>query len=199
MDIIGIFPTPVAITELPRNLTEEELNFMKVQPVRDNEGNFTSVNNYILNTPQLADLKYLIWHQVQTFFHAVYKPKNLNQIRLTQSWLNFNPHKTYHHLHSHPNSLLSGVFYPEGSETDGHIVFHKNVYQQLIFNTTEYNDFTSSTYHVPAITNRLIIFPSSLAHEVKPFHSSYARVSLAFNTFVTGILGSNDELSELIL
>lgn len=199
MNIIGIFPTPIGISELPRQLTEKELSFMKVQNVRYNEGNLTSVNNYILNTQELADLKYLIWEHVQAFFNNVYKPKYLNHLRITQSWLNFNPTSMYHHLHAHPNSILSGVYYPEGSETDGEIIFHKNSYQQLLFESSENNDFNSQSYHISANTNRLIIFPSSLSHSVKPFKSPTARISLSFNTFATGVLGENIMLTELVL
>lgn len=199
MNIIGIFPTPIGVVDLPRKLTEDELNFMKVQNVRYNEGNLTSVNNYILNTIELADLRYMIWEHVQAFFDNVFKPKYLNRLRITQSWLNFNPNTMYHHLHAHPNSILSGVFYPEGSETHGEILFHKNSYQQLIFESNENNDFNSHSYHIPATTNRLIIFPSSLSHSVKPFESPTTRISLSFNTFATGVFGEGVMLTELIL
>ena len=199
MNIIGIFPTPVGIVDLPRSLTEKELNFMKVQEVRSNEGNFTSLNNYILNSTELADLKYLIWEQVQGFFNHIYQPKYLNNLRITQSWLNYNPTNMYHHLHAHPNSILSGVFYPEGSDTEGKITFHKTTYNQIQFEASISNDFNNVTYTIPAQTNRLVIFPSSLSHSVEPFNSPTARVSLAFNTFATGVFGENVMLTELIL
>ena len=43
------------------------------------------------------------------------------------------------------------------------------------------------------------MFPSSTPHEVETKKGDNTRVSLAFNTFYKGILGSNVKSTELIL
>lgn len=199
MEIIGIFPTPVGIVNLRRNLTDVELNFIQTLDVVPNQGNYTSQNNYVLNSPDLADLRYLIWEQAQIFFNSIYVPLNKNQIRITQSWINYNPEGGYHHYHAHPNSIISGVYYISGNKNEGQIIFSKEQYTQIHFESKETNDFNTNFYYMNASTNRLILFPSSLHHRVEKLISREARISLSFNTFTTGILGSSNNCTELIL
>ena len=45
----------------------------------------------------------------------------------------------------------------------------------------------------------LVIFPSSLMHNVPTVKSDQVRISLAFNTFVKGVLGKDDQLSRVNL
>ena len=56
-----LFPTPVMFNELGREFTKEELAFIdghgKEGMTNRNVGNVTSNNNYILEAPELADLK----------------------------------------------------------------------------------------------------------------------------------------------
>ena len=43
------------------------------------------------------------------------------------------------------------------------------------------------------------MFPSSTIHQVETKQGNNTRISLAFNTFYKGTLGSNGTLTELIL
>ena len=43
------------------------------------------------------------------------------------------------------------------------------------------------------------MFPSSTTHQVETKQGNNTRISLAFNTFYKGTIGSNFELTELIL
>ena len=63
----------------------------------------------------------------------------------------------------------------------------------------KYNICNSSTWWFPLKTGQLIMFPSSTPHEVETKKGDNTRVSLAFNTFYKGILGSNVKSTELIL
>jgi hypothetical protein len=42
-----------------------------------------------------------------------------------------------------------------------------------------------------------VLFPSSLLHGVNPVEEDETRISLAFNTFFTGTLGTPKDLNEL--
>ena len=48
-------------------------------------------------------------------------------------------------------------------------------------------------------TGQLVMFPSSTIHQVETKKGTNTRVSLAFNTFYKGIIGSNSNLTELII
>lgn len=200
MEIIPIFPTPLGLVNLPRELTEEELVFIKTQDTVFNQGNLTSKNNYILESNELADLKYLLYYKVQEFFYRTVRPIYKNRLRITQSWINYNGTGQYHHKHHHPNSIVSGVYYIQADEISGKILFSNNNYRQILsFETEEFNEFNTYSYHVPAKTNRLVLFPSYLTHEVEQLNVAIPRLSLAFNTFVTGMVGDDNLLTGLRL
>jgi ectoine hydroxylase-related dioxygenase (phytanoyl-CoA dioxygenase family) len=78
-------------------------------------------------------------------------------------------------------------------------MFHKSGYEVIRLEPTEWNLHNSRTWWFPVNTGDVVLFPSSLVHEVPPTTSSEKRLSLAFNTFLKGYLGENKELNELIL
>ena len=64
----------------------------------------------------------------------------------------------------------------------------------------KFNLWNSSTWFFSVKTGDLIMFPSSTTHQVETKFGDNTRISLAFNTFYTGTLGSStNNLTELIL
>ena len=120
MNILQIFPQPIGHFTLDRALTDVELEFMLGQETKPNIGNVYSANSYLLNTPELEDLKVLLLSKVKQYFNEVYKPDQSRiEIYITQSWLNFTSPSQSHHTHKHPNSFIWGVYYVHGEgETD---------------------------------------------------------------------------------
>ena len=55
--IHNLFPTPVAIYKLDRELTEKELSFIKGQETRPNTGNMTSTDNTVLRNRSMTKLR----------------------------------------------------------------------------------------------------------------------------------------------
>ena len=199
IELIPIFPTALGVVDLPRELTEQELLFFKKQETVYNQGNLTSKNNYILENPELADLKYLLYYKAQEYFHRTVAPRYNNQIRITQSWINYNGKGQFHHKHSHPNSIVSGVYYIQSDENTGKIHFYNEYYKQIRFESDHLNEYNSISYNIAAKKNRLVLFPSSLTHEVEELNSVIPRLSLAFNTFITGMVGEDNTLTGLRL
>jgi hypothetical protein len=108
-NINGIFPTPIYISKLGRELTNKELSFIDKTKldVYKNEGNTTSNDNYILNSKAFSSLKEDLDLRVQDYFDKVISPSNNITPYITQSWLNYTETNQYHHKHQHPNSLVS--------------------------------------------------------------------------------------------
>ena len=52
--IHNLFPTPIGLYELGRDLTAKELSFLKNQETRNNMGNTTSIDNTILKAKELT-------------------------------------------------------------------------------------------------------------------------------------------------
>ena len=199
MNINNIFPTPVAFFKLNRDLTEIELAFIKGQEHYKNTGNTTSKNRKILKSKELTELREFIEDSMLEYFKSIHSPKYNVSLYLTQSWANYTEKGQFHHKHSHSNSVVSGVFYPQANRTVDKIYFYKDEYNQLEFPVAEYNPYNSKSWWFEVGAGDLILFPSSLTHMVETKEDDSTRISIAFNTFVKGYIGSDESLTGLNL
>jgi uncharacterized protein (TIGR02466 family) len=199
--INAIFPTPVYISKINRELTNKELSFINKtkSDCNKNEGNITSNDNYILNHKEFKLLKQEIDLTVQDYFNKVLSNTDSIIPYITQSWLNYTETNQYHHKHEHPNSLVSGVFYINCDEKYDKIKFFNNKYKSIKLEAKEWNVWNSESWWFPVKTGDIILFPSSLTHMVETKEGTNTRISLAFNTFIKGTVGVNKNLNELIL
>lgn len=183
---------------LDRQLTKEELSFIKKQKTRPNQGNTTSKSDSVLCSPVMTPLRSWIEDCVAEYFKATTNPKNEVSLRITQSWFNYSKQNQYHHRHAHPNSFVSGVFYLS-TNPDDRIYFYRSVWQQIKFSPENWNLYNSDSWWHEANTGRLILFPSSLEHDVPPVQGENVRISLSFNTFPVGVVGDEVLLTGLKL
>jgi hypothetical protein len=116
--IHNLFPQPVGMYKLERDLTEKELDFIKGQETRPNMGNVTSTNNTVLRHKAMTKLRDFIETKVAEYFKTIHNPKHNVDLRITQSWINYTEPGQFHHKHAHPNSVcLWGVLSP-GKQRD---------------------------------------------------------------------------------
>ena len=199
--INSIFPTPIYISKLNRELTNKELSFIDKtkSDCNKNEGNITSNDNYILNNKVFKNLKEDLDLRVKDYFEKVISPTDAITPYITQSWLNYTETNQYHHKHEHPNSLVSGVFYINCNEKFDKIKFFNNKYQTIKPEIKDWNIWNSESWWFSVKTGDVILFPSSLTHMVETKQGDNTRISLAFNVFIKGTIGNNNNLTELIL
>lgn len=194
-----LFPTPVMFNNIGRSLTKKELVYIDshAKNAHRNVGNVTSDNNYILEEPQMADLKKFVTEQLNEYVKTVFKPKYPAEAFITQSWLNWTKNGEFHHKHEHPNSFLSGVLYISTDSTKDKITFYRSGYKQLKLSTDNFDVLNSDSWWFNVKTGDLVIFPSNLTHDVENVLAENVRVSLAFNSFIKGTFGDNRNLTEL--
>ena len=125
--IVGLFPSPVYITKRDSNLdsTEEkeiEDIIEEGMSAKTTNSNSSSKNSYIFDT-RLYKLKEFCKEHIETYVEKIISPKKELDFYITQSWLNITKPGESHGLHSHPNSIISGVFYVS-TEEDDKIYFH---------------------------------------------------------------------------
>ena len=199
--INGIFPTPVYISKINRELTPLEIKFVdkNKKDFYRNEGNITSNNTYILNQKPFANIKKELDLRVQDYFDKVISPASNIKPYITQSWLNYTEKNQYHHKHSHPNSLVSGVFYINCHEEHDKIKFFNDNYKTIKLEVKDWNLYNSESWWFHVKTGDIILFPSSLTHMVETKEGTNTRISLAFNVFIKGTVGNNKALTELHL
>jgi len=202
--IQNIFPTPIYTTKIDRGFTKQELNFVEQQKKHctNNQGNINTKDNYILNRKEFKNIKKFLDKHCKDYLDTIICPKNNIELYITQSWLNYTEANQYHHRHEHPNSVVSGVLYFDSDIKNDKILFvDSKGYQQIKpeIDDTKWNLWNSGTWFFPVETGNLFMFPSSTTHQVETKKGNNTRISLAFNTFYKGSVGSNPQLTELIL
>jgi hypothetical protein len=115
---IGLFPQPIIKTNIGREWTEKEKDFISYhsENTYNNMGNTTSNDRYVLNAPEAKGFSDLISEGIKEYVEKVICPKHPLEFYVTQSWLNFTKTGQYHHTHEHPNSIISGVLYIDADE-----------------------------------------------------------------------------------
>jgi len=202
--INNIFSTPIYTTKIDRKFTKQELKFVNEQKKHcmSNTGNINTKDNYVLNRKEFKNIKKFLDKHCKNYLNTIICPKNNINLYITQSWLNYTEANQYHHKHAHPNSIISGVFYFDSDIKNDKILFSSSKgYEQIkpIIDETKYNIWNSETWFFPVETGNLFMFPSSTNHQVETKQGTNTRISLAFNTFYKGTVGSNKALTELIL
>jgi len=202
--INSLFSTPIYTTKMDRGFTKQELNFVNEQKKHctKNDGNINTKDNYILNRKEFKNVKKFLDKHCKDYLDTIICPKNNLELYITQSWLNYTETNQYHHQHAHPNSVVSGVLYFDSDIKNDKILFsHPIPYKQIQpeIDETKWNLWNSKTWFFPVETGNLFMFPSSTIHQVETKQGTNTRISLAFNTFYKGSVGSDTQLTELIL
>ncbi len=201
-EIIQLFPIPVSISSIPFNY-EKELEWIKKNKFNKKncvEGetrilNRQSDDSFILDSPELENIRLWIKSEIDVFVKSVMGSDN--ELVITQSWLNKNEKGQEHHEHMHPNSIISGVWYPQIHEKLPPIKFINRHQPQMNVGVRQYNTFNSSTFMLPLKMGELLIFPSHLTHGVPSNQSDEVRISLSFNTWAKGSIGNLKSLTYL--
>ena len=193
--VVDLFSQPLYVSDIMVSVDEystivEHQNFT----IKDSNGNYHSSNNFILD--KLPKLKQEIIDKLNYYRESILG-SNTN-LQLTQSWINYNPTGSSHHVHNHPNSIVSGVVYltPDPAKLMVSSPLYKPFGDFLtdIKTKTKYND-TKTLIDIKQYN--IVIFPSSLYHGVGVNAREETRISLSFNSFYSGILGSKDRLTYL--
>jgi uncharacterized protein (TIGR02466 family) len=194
VECLPIFPTAIGRSILNRNFTNSEIHVFKQlsNDVRENEGNFTSINSNVLNLNELKDIKDFILTETNQYLTEIFSPANNLNLYITSSWVNYSRYGNYHHRHNHPNSIISGVLYINANSDIDSIRFFKTNNSSIDISTNNYNQYNSKSWNVHVNSNDLILFPSMLDHQVDIVRNNETRISLAFNTFVKGQIGDTN-------
>ena len=179
-----------------------EQDFIANLEYADNVGNLRSKNSKILASTELAGLKAFIESQIELYKLKLLRIRDKNEIYITQSWTNISRPGQFHPKHRHPNSLISGVMFFSDNAAGNHpaLRFHRTVDifpLELLFD--ELNEFNSTCREFDPVRGRLVLFPSLVEHDVGINTSDTERITFSFNTFVHGVIGGSEQLTEVEL
>ena len=207
-ELMQLFPTPVLICPYPIDYSKE-LEWIRNQECRkENKGgnadqgqkihyNRQSEDTFVLGRPELSNVRAFIEAKLHEFVTKIMA--STDKLVITQSWLNKNKKGESNHEHVHPNSMVSGVWYPQIHEQMPPIQFRTRQQRDVSLQTEQYNTFNSATFMLPMKKGELILFPSNLTHSVPTNVGEEERISLSFNTWPKGNMGDVKSLTYLPL
>ena len=190
--IVNLFPNSIhnlEITDFDKckdELVKEVYQEREVDPIGrklSNRGGWQS-NSYELHKCKSEMLQKVIRNLLSEF--------NKNLLRkdvcmICEGWMNINRPGDFNVKHNHPRSHLSGVLWIKVPKNSGSIMFHSpeifNRFQELDCYTDEfcYDSNCYMTHDFTPSEGKILIFPSSLEHEVKKNESNEDRISYSFN------------------
>jgi len=127
-------------------------------------------------------------------------------IKITQSWANSSTYQQSFHVHAHPNSIISGIFYVNDSDTCTCFGRRSEWHYAPIDGGVDRCMWVSPTKNLNAYVlhkhkpkaGELVLFNSSLSHSVDVHKSKEkSRVTISFNSFPSGKIGDPKNLTAI--
>jgi uncharacterized protein (TIGR02466 family) len=199
--IVPLFSVPILYQiDSGRRLTASELAILDSLGIRESE-NKLSDNTHILELPGLENLKDFCQSCIDVYSKDLCKVSD--SFYITNSWTTMNTTGVGHRRHTHPNSIISGVFYFDADEKTAPATFHckSPIFKDHAFDYhyTDHTVFNSSNWSFPVKTGSVIVFPSWVEHGSLPNEVSSSRRLIGFNSFVRGKFGDFNYCSDLEL
>ncbi len=153
----------------------------------------------IQNLPAMKELVDVIMWETGNILDAYAIKRDSHYI--TNMWANIaNPNRR-HHMHNHPNCLLSGLVYIKTPKNCGPTVFAspRLLSKNLEPTYLQKNDLNADAFVHPAEKGRMLIWPSHIAHAVEQgaADESEERIVVAFNIMIRGLIELHTARLEL--
>ena len=208
LEVAALFATPLLRIEIPPELSTACNLFDKTEMWTDKESRMEyglhSKNTYIMDEPECVDLKKFVLDMAKDFAQKTLM-YDYDEWTFSQTWVTWKEPGQQHVPHTHPNSVISGVFfYGYGEEGTPATEFHRNDIvgngQTIMlknFADVRPSPFAWKTFVVPFKPGTLLLFPSYFRHSVPVNKTQYTRKSVSMNIVPKGVLGDPHSLTEL--
>ena len=196
-----LFAYPVVTCGDRYDFSANEKNYFANLEMIDNVGNTMSRKDRVLDDAELSNLKRFIDQNLFNYKKNLLHIRDDNEIYITQSWVNRSHPDQFHPKHRHQNSVISGVMYLDDEDDDlPPIRFHRmHELYPVEFSYDELNEFNASCRTFAPARGMLVLFPSLLEHDVETNRTQRIRTSLSFNTYVRGVVGGREQLTEVTI
>jgi uncharacterized protein (TIGR02466 family) len=197
-EITALFSVPVYQALIESSFTKE-LEFLKSIELIQAKTNSVSKNVSLLDYAELNQCKQICQDHLDIYIKNTLDCKQ--QFYITNSWIARSKPGEKHHVHFHPNSIISGVLYLQAAKNCGDLILHhksslRNNFD-FSYDLNSYNIFNSQTWRYSVTTGNILIFPSWVNHSVEENFSDQDRIILGFNTFVRGTFGEAEYSANL--
>ncbi len=145
---------------------------------------YASLSDMQHRAPAFSRLEEMLNKQVEVYAKRLHWERRGLKLRMTACWINIMPKGTYHTVHAHPLSVISGTYYvqtPSGSVSlkleDPRISLFMNAPARKISAPRAEQLY----YPIEAKAGNFVFFESWMRHEVPPNQSKKPRISISFN------------------
>lgn len=196
-EVVGLFPCPVQISQLPnaRELNQDVMSHIKkIRAVTPNGRPeawtapvYTSLNtsDQIHLMPEFSALMSGINNEIINYSSTLGMDHENYPLRMKDCWFNIYKSRDGQEPHNHNNSFISGSYYVRAPQGSSGIRFHSPLYDNMFVPPLrEKNQFNSTLVEVAVEEGMLVLFPSWLKHSVQPNTGKGERVSISFNVFM---------------
>jgi|TARA_R100000329_G_C7518786_1_gene182896 uncharacterized protein (TIGR02466 family) len=202
-EIVPFLATPVLIVGTDFRLTGSEKDVImretKSDPqVLSNKGVKVTKNHRLLEEPGLQRLSKFMQDYTKQFVRE--DLKILDEFYMTSSWATLNSKGDAHHGHTHPNTLLSAVFYAQAKSGQLVVSATDNGFTpnfDFRYNIESYNVFNAKSWNIPVKTGDMVIFPGWLNHHTTPNEEEEPRIAVGANFFTRGTFGRYEDTDLL--
>jgi len=197
--IIPFAGYPIFVIQNGFYVNDEELNFIRNLEYRNHvdESFKLSKNSDILQLEKLKRLKNFINESLNDYVSNVLEVNNT--FSFCQSWSTIQKNKTKHPPHTHPNHLISSVYYAKTEQTELIFSVSRSILQDgyhFYYDVKNNNVFNSTSYNVPLKAGDIIFFPGQLHHE-SSINDEEERIVMGSSFFIDGKLGSEEDYNNI--
>ena len=189
----NIWSTPIYENEI--SVKDEWIEFcnnINYKRTFNNNGSI-SVGPHLLENISLLELKEKILYHVDVYTN--HQLNISNKFRMCSSWCIKHIKGDFAQVHSHKNSIISGVYYLQVTDGCGDIFFKRDKFlsESFLFDLKKSTIMNSIEYKISVKTGKLILFPSTLEHytDIMPL-DNFERIAISFNMFLDGPIGEED-------
>ena len=192
---------PIQIEKSSFRLTDDELDVILNTNYFQPSHNRITETCFLLKDPRLIRVRNFLDERMNNYIENVIQIND--KFVMTQSWSTITKKGEHHHLHDHPNTIFSLIFYvsSQGAKS-GNIVFDFRPSRltenwNFAFNIKEYNPFNSDTWEYSVNTGDLVIFPAWIPHKTRENYSNNDRIIIGANYFINGNIGSTRGIDKI--
>ena len=196
MEYTTPFSCPIVIAKMRWDKKEEYLNSLQFVDSEDYGRKQCGRTGNLLKLPQSLDLANQMIHSF-TCLNESFLGYDLTNVTpyITSMWANKYTKGQSIHLHMHPNSWYSGIYYPHGTGQAAVIFESPHFAESSMVNVPrkDFKEWNSDTWAQVYAEECAIFFPSYLKHLSAPVIDDKPRYSISFNIFVRGLLSTQTE------
>ena len=179
--------------ELLKKILEKE---ERSRPTYDTNARNWQTDDFLHHEPEFAWLAQMAVKLGQEY--VKFMEYEFDDIVCHEMWANVYRREEDLHMHNHPNSFISGVYYMTEDNSEINFYDPKTDIRSVIMPAQYNNFFNAFQFNIKPTKGMVILFPSWLKHSVVPQPKGF-RVSIAFNLMLEGKIGSRHDKTGSVL